>query len=365
MKLNPFSRSAFSQVDLLIGLVCLVWLATLSMPCMIQWRGQARQDSCANKLRELALAAHNYYDAYRRLPPATLGFEKVVDADAWANREDSEQYWHHVQNSSSLLLTAPYMELTETWKKAHPIASNCQQTLRDYNRNADTTFGWQGDISGMEEISRIFVDKLLCPEDNLQATVEVDPVVAIIATQPCLPFEQQDMESIDACRDIAIRLWETRMDQLGLTNYAACLGVCGQAYGDDPELRRWAGSMSPRGVVRFASITDGTSLTLMYGETLGEIVDGQRLSAMSWLWGGGARILGHWPMNADRHPDDAGISMIGDATNSSGAGFGSKHPDGILFAICDGSVRVLKRDIDRDTWYRLAGAADGMIAEGF
>ena len=356
-------RKGTSPVDIITIGICMTVLASLAMPYLMQLRSETRRENCANQIRMLALAAHNYAAAYRHFPPATLGFEYAVDHVQWAEQDDSNVFWKHVQNTSSLGLLTPFLELDELYRNVDRLAFGTSITIRNYNEKNSAKISWQGEIDGVENVMTASIDMFHCPEDNLG---EVQDLAGIIATQPCLPHDLVEMGSLDACNDIAVQLWPDNTVQLGLTNYVACMGAVGASWNpEDKELRRWRGVMSPRARVRMRDVTDGLSNTLLFGESLGEINDRERRSAMSWLWGGGARVTGYWPIDVKEHPEDAEVPMLGNDKYSCSVGFGSKHEDVVIFAIADGSVREINREIEPVTLRNLAGRADGEIVKDF
>ena len=360
---NAYRRtiaSGFGLVDVLIATICIAVMASMLLPLLLQMRSEARLDTCQVRIRTIVIAGHNYHDSYRRMPPATLGVDDVVNVSEW-NKDEGEKSWKSTQNSSSLLLTAAFTDLRPEWNAAHDIAKDLVKSLRDYNATADVKFDWQGDIEGLDGIMSSQHDSLTCPEDDL-ADISVR---AIIATQTCQPFEVSAMESNDHCRDIATQLYPGEEESIGLTNFVACIGVTGSSWDDDRESNRWRGAMTMRSRITLEGIRDGTSRTIMYGESIGEIVDGERRAAMSWLWGGGARLSGDLPFDPTTLEDADDIPMFGTAESSSGVGFGSRHEDVVTFGLCDGSVRQIKRDVDHMTLKQLAGKDDGGIPLDF
>ena len=72
------SKPGFSLLELVFVVAIVGLLIALLLPAVVAARGSARNSSCQNNVRQIALAVSNYHSTHRMLPPRRYAFKDLL-----------------------------------------------------------------------------------------------------------------------------------------------------------------------------------------------------------------------------------------------------------------------------------------------
>jgi prepilin-type processing-associated H-X9-DG protein len=283
-------------IELLVVIAIIGALIALLLPAVQSAREAAWRAQCANNLKQLALAAHNYHDAYGTLPMGTpLFFYPDLP------------FWPVFDGQSNVVSLLGQLE---------------QQPLFDAVNFSKNIYTFAN-----ATVQRSVINTLLCPSDGL------------VGKARTLPYGYLDIPEGSF--------------RVAYTSYAACAGTWYHHSYDPALMQRLAqqdnGVAYVNSSVRLAGVVDGTSVTLLFGERAHALLADS--SAQDWHWWfdgyyGDTLFWTLYPMNPHRRlGTNATTSSLANAYVEAAS---SLHPGGANFAFADGSVRFLKETID--TW---------------
>jgi prepilin-type N-terminal cleavage/methylation domain-containing protein/prepilin-type processing-associated H-X9-DG protein len=315
-------RTAFTLIEMLVVIAIIAVLIGLLLPSVQKVREGAARTECQNNLKQIGLGAHAYHDEYRRFPCGEWGVPPgYFPPDAPNNPDPDGIFWNYAYVG---VLTAllPYIEQEGLFRQ---ISTNMDWTVG----STDVDGGWWND--NRWNAAQYTIPLLLCPVD----------VFGQGAQNGVVWFDTWYDPSTGNPYIWADQWYFGGYPGIGRTNY---LGVGGYGYITNSPWDAYTGIFGSQSAVNLTKITnlDGTSNTLMFGETVGSKDDSYYFTWMGAGW----------------MPTGFGLSAPPNRPNE--WQFGSYHTGGLVnFCFADGSVRTINPQIDFTIYTYAAGYQDG------
>jgi prepilin-type N-terminal cleavage/methylation domain-containing protein/prepilin-type processing-associated H-X9-DG protein len=294
-------RAGFTLIELLVVIAIIAVLIGLLLPAVQKVREAANRMSCTNNLKQLGLAAHNYASTNGTLPPGYLGTFPLPNKPL-NSPGANDNPWVGV-----IPFLLPYLEQEAIYRQ---LVINWDLTV---GSSATLTPPWWKNTTNWT-LAQTRLPNLVCPSDS-----PYDSTVGTIYRMHAwnqLPFGV-------AYKYDFFANGTDKGETLGRTNYAGVAGPAGVA--------PLAGVLTNRSRVTLATITngDGTSITRMFGETLGGNPSPVRDYSLAWIGPGAITLV------------PGGLGTPGSPIPFH---FSSRHPGVVNFCYADGSVRAVKED---------------------
>lgn len=363
MSISSTKRGAFTLVELLVVIAIIGVLIALLLPAVQQAREAARRMQCSNNLKQLGLAVHNFASTYQDELPM-LG--EAQEGGHW----------------TAFIL--PYIEQANMYEALMFGSTNWAAGTALNNPSITSTSNAERQIAACQTK----LEALICPSSTVSGPI----YDASVYSPPWFVAARQPANYLGVVTGIQPNDWKPAWGwgRPGIPSWTDANGNSHDTKGH-PELdgvfitrhpdkaRIAQGGMG--GACRLASITDGTSNTLMIGEaepdpqlqTLASVSENANTGRKDhWAIGGddfdnwegsdwsemggstGVRINYPRPQGS---PNDASDSDPNWAAYE--VSFSSRHPGGCNFVSADGSVRFVAETINASIFSALGTRANG------
>ncbi len=323
-----FNRTkGFTLVELLVVIAIIGILIALLLPAVQAAREAARRNQCANNLKQIGLALHNYHDINGTFPPGAVFYGGTDFGTGPVNNRGSM----HVR-------LLPFMEQQQLYQ------------YYDFRMGTDNQRLPAALPDGNTLLRSAVVPSFQCPSDATNRKLGSVPDQVQVSNYYPSMGPTAGISDNPSCSCPEYPMWQS---------YSSA-----STNPDNP-----AGPFTRRGwnfVCRMADVTDGTSNTLFVGEVR---IDCSAHVREGWShsnkWGAFTQI----PINYDScYPDVASAQAAGRTacaarcTWNTEVGFKSMHPGGAQFVLGDGSVRFISQTIDHWTYQYIGDRRDGRAA---
>jgi prepilin-type N-terminal cleavage/methylation domain-containing protein/prepilin-type processing-associated H-X9-DG protein len=368
-------RSGFTLIELLVVIAIIGVLIGLLLPAVQKVREAANRTSCANNLHQIALAAANYESNFRRFPPGSNVSPQSVPTAYYPAPPNVPVAGPFTGLLAYLL---PYMEQENVYNQIPSALFSSNTTLGawayiyppfDNQVNGGcppagcNLTGYFKTATSPQPLETV-IKSYQCPSDNVQEAQVANAGVTGASTDPGIIYDwfsynyyvppgQPGGENYYIWGDWVWN-WPQFGHELGRTNYVGCAGGMGKVPARSNGQLSWSrytGIYYTGSKTKLSDITDGTSNTIAFGETLGGTgLHGTRNSVISWMGAGGMPT--GWGLQPVYGPNGNDFDWVM---------FSSYHPGVDNFAFADGSVRSIGRNADFATYVFASGMKDGRV----
>jgi prepilin-type N-terminal cleavage/methylation domain-containing protein/prepilin-type processing-associated H-X9-DG protein len=368
-------RSGFTLIELLVVIAIIAILIGLLVPAVQKVRAAAARLQCSNNLKQIALAAHDYHDTYKKFPPA-------CSIPYAIQNQDSNLELRLPWGPNWAVYILPYIEQGPLYNQANPTSypgiTIALGSVSSYSGRAALS----GVNNSWRAIGGAVIPTYLCPSDPNNAVMYNDTAVVNafvpVTSGPaggnwargnyaCMSgFDDFDHVSGGATF-VSTNAGANAMPPIGLDGvtdgpiFAANYGCKIQDITDGTsntimfnELRAGVAANDPRGVWAIGlpsmSVTNAGRGT--YNPTPNNMLsganDGDEIQTCSEFW---TATLG----------SAQGMACIKSGNLMTSGMARSLHTGGVNAAFADGSVHFIVNSISNYTWGLLNSRNDGYV----
>ena len=314
-------QPGFTLVELLVVLAIIGILVALLLPAVQFAREASRRAQCQNNLRQIAMSAHLFHDAMRRLPPGYLG---ALDSDPNKDFQSPESL--NAQWSGLFPYLLPFLEQNQIRSRMTDLDFDVEQLDNYWYTKPITASNCTYNLP-----------TLVCPSNNpYDGNSGVTAHLYLHLSNP-------------NTGTLTVAYWPAPTNSaLGRTSYLGCAGQLG----DLAPWRRYEGAFGRRSQNNFGAFSDGTSNCFFFGETTGGKAS-EWTNRYSHSWMGSGVLPTAWGIG----PTQVTFSNVL-TSKYFWYQYGSEHADVVQFAMVDGSVKGVSTHIDVREFVKLSGIRD-------